>query len=73
MPHRLRHATRRIAAAAPKLLRDLAGLLGVAILSYGAWLAWPPAGYIVGGALMLAGVLLSARQDAPAPAADGDG
>ena len=55
------------------LMRDLAGLVAVAAISYGAWLAWPPAGYIVGGALVLAGVLLSARQDAPAPAADGDG
>ncbi len=49
------------------LMRDLAGLVAVAAISYGAWLPWPPAGYIVGGALVLAGVLLSARQDVPAP------
>ena len=73
MPHRFRHATGRIAAAAPKLLRDLAGLAAVAAISYGAWLAWPPAGFMVGGALVLVGVVLTARQDAPAPAAEGDG
>ncbi len=72
MPYRFRHATGRIAAAAPNLLRDLAGLAAVAAISYGAWLAWPPAGFIAGGALVLAGVLLSARQDAPAPAGGED-
>ena len=54
--------------AVPGLIRDLVGLAGVASVSYGAWLAWPPAGFIVGGALVLAGVLLSARNDATPPA-----
>ena len=67
------HRGLRVAArVVPDLLRDLAGLAGVAAIGYGAWLAWPPAGFMVGGALVLAGVLLSARQDPPAPA-DGDG
>ena len=57
----------------PLLLRDLAGLAGVAAISTGAWMAWPPAGFMVGGALVLAGALLSARQDASPPSADGDG
>lgn len=32
----------------------LPGLLGVVLLSYGAWLAWPPAGFIVAGLALLA-------------------
>lgn len=31
----------------------LPGLLGWALLSYGAWLAWPPAGFMVAGGLLL--------------------
>jgi hypothetical protein len=40
-------ALRYLAAAAP------AGV-GVLLLSYGAWLAWPPAGFMLAGALLLA-------------------
>lgn len=32
---------------------DIIALLGIAALVYGAWLVYPPAGYIVGGAAML--------------------
>lgn len=46
--------------AIPGLLRDLAGLSGVGLVSYGAWLVYPPAGFIVGGSLMIAGALLLA-------------
>lgn len=42
------------------LLRDLAGLSGVGLVSYGAWLVYPPAGFIVGGSLMFVGALLLA-------------
>lgn len=45
---------------APALARDLAGLTGVGLISYGAWQIYPPAGFIVGGSLMIAGVLLLA-------------
>lgn len=44
----------------PGLLRDLAGLGGVGLVSYGAWLIYPPAGFIVGGAMLIVGVLLLA-------------
>lgn len=30
------------------------GLLGLGLVAYGAWLAWPPAGPMVAGALLLA-------------------
>ena len=53
-------AVRAIAAAMPGLVRDLAGLCGVGFISYGAWLIYPPAGFIVGGTLLMVGALLAA-------------
>ena len=43
----------------PDLLRDIAGIIAVAMISYGAWLVYEPAGYIVGGLLMLIGVIMN--------------
>lgn len=43
-----------ILGALPSLSRDAIGLAGVASIAYGAWLAYHPAGFIVGGALVLA-------------------
>jgi hypothetical protein len=43
-----------------ELLRDLAGVAGAGAVSYGAWLAWPPAGFIAGGAILVGGALLHA-------------
>lgn len=40
------------------LLRELAGIAGAASITYGAWLLHPAAGFIVGGTLVLAGVIL---------------
>ncbi len=54
---------RKFTAAIGALLVDLAGLAGAALLSYGAWLAWHPAGFMLGGALLLAGAVLRARGD----------
>ena len=51
----------RAAAAAGVILRDLAALAGAASVAYGAWLAWPPAGFIAGGLLAMAGAWLLAR------------
>lgn len=45
----------------PVLARDAAGLLGVALISYGAWCVYPPAGFIVAGALLLIGAIFDAR------------
>ncbi|MEU8270142.1 hypothetical protein AB0B89_23660 [Sphaerisporangium sp. NPDC049002] len=36
------------------LVAALPGLTGLLLVSYGAWLAWPPAGFITPGALLLA-------------------
>lgn len=51
-------------AAGGVLLRDLVGLGGAVSVAYGAWLAWPPAGFIVGGLFALGGAWLAARADA---------
>ncbi len=42
-------------------LRDVAGIAGVACVSYGAWSIYHPAGFLVGGALLIAGAVLGAR------------
>lgn len=51
----------RAVPAAGVLLRDLVGLGGAASIAYGAWLASPPLGFVVGGGLALVGVWLLAR------------
>lgn len=48
----------RVAAAMPVVLRDCAGLAGVGLIAYGAWLFHPAAGFITGGALLLTGAVL---------------
>lgn len=40
---------------------DLLGIAGAASMSYGAWLIWPPVGFIVGGILLLSVATLIAR------------
>jgi hypothetical protein len=42
----------------PGLVRDLAGLSGVGLVSYGAWMIYPPAGFITAGILLIASTLL---------------
>ena len=53
-------AVRTVAMALPGLVRDLAGLCGVGLVSYGAWMIYPPAGLIAGGSLLILGALLIA-------------
>ncbi len=43
----------------PDLIRDASGIAGAGSIAYGAWLIYPPAGFIAGGGLVLAGVLMS--------------
>lgn len=45
------------------VMRDLCGLAGMALVAYGAWLTYPPAGYIIGGALLLAAAWISASRE----------
>lgn len=60
----------RVAGAAGTALRAVLtavlavrALAGVALLSYGAWLAWEPGGFIVLGLALLADRLLDGRPD----------
>lgn len=60
-----KHVWRGIIGAAsylPALLRDMFGLLAIGSIAYGSWMLHPAAGFIVGGALVLAGVLLLSRK-----------
>jgi len=50
-----------IARVFPALLRDAAGIIGIGLISYGAWTIYRPAGLIVAGMLLLAGAVLAAR------------
>jgi hypothetical protein len=47
--------------AAPALLRDLLGLASIGAITFGAWMIYHPAGWIAGGAMGLALVLISGR------------
>ena len=53
-------ALRVVAVAMPGLIRDVAGLGGVGLVSYGAWIIYPPAGFITAGILLIVGTLLIA-------------
>lgn len=48
----------------PALVWNLIGLSGVAAMAYGAWLIYQPAGFIVGGILLLAGAAVLAPRGA---------
>ena len=37
-----------------RIVPDVLLIAGAAIVSFGAWLAWPPLGFVVGGFLILA-------------------
>jgi hypothetical protein len=45
------------------IVRDVAGLAGAALLSYGVWLIYQPAAYIAAGAMIIAAVCMLARKD----------
>ena len=60
MMKQLAAAVRSLAMVVPGLVRDLAGLCGVGLVSYGAWLIYPPAGFITAGILLIVGTLLIA-------------
>lgn len=47
--------------ALPTIARDVAGLGAVGLISYGAWMVTPAAGFITAGTLVLAGVIAISR------------
>jgi len=52
---------RRAVEAAKVAARDLTGVAGVVLISYGAWLVFEPAGFIVAGAFLVTGAVLVGR------------
>jgi hypothetical protein len=52
---------KNLRAALPTILIDIAGLTGAALVSFGAWQIYRPAGFIVGGVFLLVGSFLTAR------------
>jgi hypothetical protein len=56
--------TRKILGALPILLRDFVGLIGCAAMTYGAWQIYEPAGWMLGGMLLLVGAGALARAGA---------
>lgn len=60
MATRITRGAAAIVVAAPGIIRHLAALAGAGGIAYGAWLWSEPAGYVVGGALLLCGALLDA-------------
>jgi hypothetical protein len=55
MLQRLLRSGAGLAGTAVRGVRSLGpGLLGLGLVSYGAWLAWPPAGFLAAGLLVLA-------------------
>lgn len=51
-----------LALRLPGLACDAAGYAGAGAIAYGAWLIYPPAGFLVGGALLIVGALLYGRK-----------
>lgn len=60
---RLRLVAEAVAASWHFVLRDIGGLAGIGLLSFGAWQAYQPAGYIVAGALLLVGAWIAGSKD----------
>ncbi len=56
----LRSAVSFAGATVPALLRDGTGLAGAIAIAYGSWLIYVPAGYIVGGVLLIIFAILTA-------------
>lgn len=56
---------RGLLATVPVVTRDLAGLGGAALVAYGAWLIYVPAGFIIGGVLLILAAVLAARAQRP--------
>lgn len=47
--------------------RALPSLTGLVLVAYGAWLAWPPAGFVTAGALILADQIADRRASGRSP------
>jgi hypothetical protein len=54
-------ALRALGPGLASLIEAALLILGAALIAFGAWQAYPPAGPIVGGVLLIAGVILRAK------------
>lgn len=54
---------KRTLAALPVLARDAVGIGGGTLVTYGSWLIYPPAGFLVAGVLLLVGAWILASKD----------
>lgn len=58
---RARAMAEALGSIAGEAVRDGIGICGAASITYGAWLIYPPAGFVVGGLMLLAGIYLHDR------------
>jgi hypothetical protein len=56
-----KHIGTAIRLVGPGFIETILLIAGAGLVAYGAWQAYPPAGPIVGGVLLIAGVILRAR------------
>lgn len=61
LPIAARSAARPMVAALMSAVIALRGLAGLALISYGAWLAYRPAGFVLAGVLLLADRMVDER------------
>jgi hypothetical protein len=57
----------KVLSGLPGALCDVAGFAGAALVAYGSWLFWEPAGFIVGGILLIAIAILFGKRYSPEP------
>lgn len=57
----------KVLSATPGALCDAAGFCGAGCIAYGAWLVYQPAGFLVGGALLIVGGVLFGKRYSPEP------
>lgn len=52
----------RVLSALPSIFLDGIGFSGAGLVSYGSWLIYPPAGFLVAGVLLMAFAMLIGRR-----------
>lgn len=62
MKARIETAAAALGQAARSWTPDVLMIAGAALIAFGAWLIYPPVGFIAGGVLTLAGGVLAARR-----------
>lgn len=63
LPAAVRSAAAGVLAALVSTVIAARGLAGLTLISYGAWLAYRPAGFVVAGVLLLADRMIDERRE----------